>query len=93
MIMASARRRLFVARSKAGLALFLLSGPMALVLGATVARADVIVLRGGGQVTGKVVPDPQSKDRVLVWLLQGRQTAFLSEGANHRGDSQGEPAR
>jgi hypothetical protein len=36
------------------------------------ARADVIVLRGGGQVQGKVVPDPKNKDRVQVWLLQGR---------------------
>ena len=37
------------------------------------ARADVIMLRGGGQVQGKVVPDPQNKDRVQVWLLQGRK--------------------
>ena len=53
--------------------LLLLLGPMALVLGASTALADVIVLRGGGQVTGKVVPDPQNKDRVQVWLLQGRK--------------------
>ncbi len=33
----------------------------------------MIVLRGGGQVTGKVLPDPQNKDRVQVWLLQGRK--------------------
>jgi hypothetical protein len=72
MIMASARRRLFVARSKAGL-LFLLLGPMALMPGARTVRGDVIVLRGGGQVTGKLMPDPQNKDRVLVWLLQGRK--------------------
>ncbi len=37
MIMASARRRLFVARAKAGLGLVLLLGPMALVLVASVA--------------------------------------------------------
>ncbi len=73
MIMASARRRLFVARANAGLAVFLLWGPLALVPVAPMARADVIVLRGGGQFTGKVVPDPQNKDRVLVWLLQGRK--------------------
>jgi hypothetical protein len=73
MIMASARRRLFVGKAKAGPALMALLGPVALVLGASMARADVIILRGGGQVTGKVVPDPQSKDRVLVWLLQGRK--------------------
>ena len=35
-------------------------------------RADVIMLRGGGQVQGKVVPDAQDKDRVQVWLLQGK---------------------
>ena len=33
----------------------------------------MIVLRGGGQVTGKVLPDPENKDRVQVWLLQGRK--------------------
>jgi hypothetical protein len=37
------------------------------------ARADVILLRGGGQVEGKVVPDPGDKDKVQVWLLQGRK--------------------
>jgi hypothetical protein len=36
------------------------------------ARGDIIELRGGGQVQGKVVPDPKNKDRVLVLLLQGR---------------------
>ena len=40
---------------------------------AVIAHADVIVLRGGGQIQGKVVPDPQQKDRVQVWLLQGRK--------------------
>ncbi len=79
MIMASARRRLFVARAKAGLAVFLLWGPVALMPGASTARGDVIVLRGGGQVTGKVVPDPQNKDRVLVWLLQGRKPLSLQK--------------
>ena len=56
-----------------------LLGSMALVVGASVARADVIVLRGGGQVTGKVVPDPQNKDRVQVWLLQGRKPLSLQK--------------
>jgi len=42
-------------------------------LGSVIARADVIVLRGGGQIQGKVVPDPKQKDRVQVWLLQGRK--------------------
>lgn len=36
------------------------------------ARADTVVLRGGGQIQGKVVPDPKDKDRVQVLLLQGR---------------------
>jgi hypothetical protein len=39
----------------------------------TPARADEIVLRGGGQVQGKVQPDPANKDRVQIWLLQGRK--------------------
>ena len=73
MIMASARRRLIFAHAKAGLAAFSLLVAMALVLGASTARGDVIILRGGGQITGKVMPDPQNKDRVLVWLLQGRK--------------------
>jgi hypothetical protein len=73
MIMASARRRLFSAHAIAGLAVFSLLVAMALVLGASTARGDVIILRGGGQITGKVMPDPQNKDRVLVWLLQGRK--------------------
>src|SRR5262249_43134242 len=37
------------------------------------ARADLIVLRGGGQVQGKVVPDPKDKNRVQILLLQGRR--------------------
>jgi hypothetical protein len=36
-------------------------------------RADVIELRGGGQIQGKVVPDAKNKDRVQVLLLQGRR--------------------
>jgi hypothetical protein len=40
--------------------------------GPATSRADVIVLRGGGQVQGKVVPDPKRKDRVQILLLQGR---------------------
>ena len=72
MIVASARRR-YGAMAKDGLLRFWISGSMALVLVAWLARADVIALRGGGQVTGKVVPDPQNKDRVQVWLLQGRK--------------------
>ncbi len=36
------------------------------------ARADLIELRGGGQVQGKVIPDPKNKDRVQVLLMRGR---------------------
>jgi HEAT repeats len=37
------------------------------------ARADVIVLRGGGgEIQGKVIPDPKNPDTVQVLLLKGR---------------------
>ncbi len=42
-------------------------------------RADTIMLRGGGQVEGKVVPDPLHTDRVSVWLLQGRNPLSLEK--------------
>jgi len=35
------------------------------------------MMRGGGQVEGKVVPDPLHQDRVYVWLLQGRNPLSL----------------
>ena len=94
MIVASARRRFFGADGESRLgALALLAGLIALVPWAIEARADVIVLRGGGQVTGKVLPDPQNKDRVHVWLLQGRKPLSVQQSANRRGDPQGQPAR
>jgi hypothetical protein len=37
------------------------------------------MLRGGGQVEGKVVPDPLHQDRVSVWLLQGRNPLSLEK--------------
>jgi hypothetical protein len=43
------------------------------------ARADTIMLRGGGQVEGKVVRDPVNQDRVSVWLLQGRKPLSLEK--------------
>jgi hypothetical protein len=43
-------------------------------------RADVIELRGGGQIQGKVVPDEKNKDRVQVLLLQGRRPLSLQKG-------------
>jgi hypothetical protein len=43
-----------------------------------VARADSIMLRGGGQIQGKIVPDPNDDKRVQVWMLQGRKpVSFL----------------
>jgi hypothetical protein len=44
-----------------------------------IATADEIVLRGGGQVQGKVMPDPRDKDKVQVWLLQGRKPLSLQK--------------
>src|SRR5262249_2971811 len=44
------------------------------------ARAGGVVLRGGGQVQGKVVPDPKNPDRVQVWLLQGRNPLSFQKG-------------
>ncbi len=44
------------------------------------ARADLIELRGGGQVQGKAVPDPQNKDRLQVWLLRGRNPLSFQKG-------------
>jgi HEAT repeat protein len=73
MMLASARRRCSVTKIKGGLVLPLIVVSIVLVLGVSIARADVIELRGGGQVQGKVLPDPQNKDRVQVWLLQGRK--------------------
>jgi hypothetical protein len=51
-----------------------------LAWGTAGARADVIMLRGGGQVQGKVTPDPNHKDRVQVWLLQGRNPLSFQKG-------------
>jgi hypothetical protein len=51
-----------------GVAVAMVAGP-----GLRAARADTITLRGGGQVEGKVVPDPKDKDRVQIWLLKGRK--------------------
>jgi len=76
MVTAGARRRL-VGKTKAGWILAVACGLFALGPDPRVARADVITLRGGGQVQGKVVPDPQDKDKVQVWLLQGRKPLSL----------------
>jgi HEAT repeat protein len=43
------------------------------------AAADTIMLRGGGQVEGKIVPDTTHPDRVSVWLMQGRNPLSLEK--------------
>jgi len=43
-----------------------------MILGAGSVRADRIVLRGGGQVRGKVIPDPNRPDRVTVLAETGK---------------------
>jgi hypothetical protein len=68
--MATARRRGVKGAWLKGLGLLTMTGMM--IGMASRAPADVIDLRGGGQVQGKVMPDPKNKDRVQVWLLKGR---------------------
>jgi hypothetical protein len=41
--------------------------------GPGVVRADLIVLRGGGQVEGKILPDTAASGKVQVLLLRGRK--------------------
>ena len=53
-------------------AAWLATGPFWLVLLASSAMADRIVLRGGGQVKGKVVADPKQPDRVIVLTERGK---------------------
>jgi len=76
MVTAGARGRL-VAKTAADWLLVLACGWFSIGSDPRVARADVIMLRGGGQVQGKVVPDPRDKDKVQVWLLQGRKPLSL----------------
>ncbi len=50
-------------------------------MGASVgaSRADVIVLRGGGQIQGKVILDPKRPETALVLLLKGRKPLTLQK--------------
>lgn len=41
-------------------------------LDGTMARGDEIILRGGGQVQGKVSPDLNDPDRVQIWLMNSK---------------------
>jgi hypothetical protein len=67
---------------------YLVRGPVVIGLTAAMvagfapraATADTITLRGGGQVEGKIVPDPKDKDRVQVWLLKGRKPLSFRKG-------------
>jgi hypothetical protein len=63
------RRSRFTEGSRFGLVL------AALFLGtiSTTAWSDVIVLRGGGEIQGKVVVDPKTPQTVQVLLLKGRK--------------------
>ncbi|MDR3634621.1 MAG: hypothetical protein P4L84_12520 [Isosphaeraceae bacterium] len=45
---------------------------LVLALASRAVRADRIVLRGGGQVRGKLLPDPARKDRVTVLTETGK---------------------
>ncbi len=42
------------------------------VLGAGEGRADRIILRGGGQIRGKVIPDPDRPDCVILRTETGK---------------------
>ena len=79
MVMARARRRWLSARFGAGLILGSLAGAVALASTRSIARGDVIVLSSGGQVEGKVLPDPQNKDRVQVWQTRGRKPLSIKK--------------
>jgi hypothetical protein len=57
----------------AGLVGIAAAGTGALFVGLTAARADMIMLRGGGQLQGKVLPDSAHPDRVQVLLISGRK--------------------
>ena len=77
MMTASARQRVPAAQARGGWAVVTALAAVAIGVPSLEARADVITLRGGGQVQGKVVPDPNDKDRVQVWMMTGRKPLAL----------------
>jgi hypothetical protein len=77
--MSAGQRRPFGCGSE-GLVWLVLCAWGLLATSAGSARADVVELRGGGQIQGKVVPDPKNKDRVQVLLLQGRRPLSFQKG-------------
>ncbi|MFO0909417.1 MAG: HEAT repeat domain-containing protein [Isosphaeraceae bacterium] len=54
-----------------------LAGLVLLGVSIEAVRADVIVMRGGGRVKGKVIPDPTRADRVSVVLERGKTPLSL----------------
>jgi HEAT repeats len=50
----------------------LVLGMLIVAAWAGVARSDSIILRGGGEIQGKVIADPKKPDVVQVLLLKGR---------------------
>jgi hypothetical protein len=70
MVLRTAGRRFFATEPR--VVAFVGATVLTAILGSS-ACADAIMLRGGGQVQGKVIPDPDNKDRVQVWLMQGRK--------------------
>lgn len=57
-----------------------LIGIIAIASGAPEGRADRIELRGGGQIRGKVVPDPEHPDRVTVVPATGKTPLHFQKG-------------
>jgi len=78
MLIGNARWRRIVSASGPAL-LFLAVVSLTFSCGTASVLADTIMLRGGGQVEGKVVPDPLHQDRVSVWLMQGRNPLSLEK--------------
>jgi hypothetical protein len=77
MVKASATERCPAAKASCGWAVLAGLAAFAFDVAPGEARADVIALRGGGQIQGKVVPDPSAGDRVQVWMMSGRKPLSL----------------
>jgi hypothetical protein len=77
MMNASARKRFLAATAGLSGAFVAALAIIALGMAHAGVRADVISLRGGGQLQGKIVPDPTDKDKVQVWMTSGRKPISL----------------
>jgi hypothetical protein len=62
-------RRLCIARRERSVGI---AGLAIILVWCGAGRADVIVLRGGGEIQGKVIPNAKKPDTVQVLLLNGR---------------------